>query len=374
MAKKARGSAASADQVQTWMARAVALHHAGDYVGAATLYRQALRAQRHHPGALNGLAMVEFRQGRLDRAVTLLERAMRVTGPHPGQLMNLGAVHDAAGHAGEAEDCYRRAITLAPRYPDPYYNLGALYLGRQQPDDAVRVFEACQTAVGRDFHALAYQAHALRDAGRHTEAEWLLDHARLVHRYRFDPPAPYATLAAFNAAVADHVRGHPSLREEVMATVGGSHTGELLAEPLGPMALLEPIIRQAVDWYRARLPAEPAHPAVRWAPSRWKLCCWGVVMGSGGHERSHIHPKGWISGVLYVELPDLIDDPQRGHEGWLRFGEPSPELNVQSAPVLRDYQPAYGNIILFPAYFYHGTVPFHSDQRRVCVSFDVEPL
>jgi hypothetical protein len=74
-----------------------------------------------------------------------------------------------------------------------------------------------------------------------------------------------------------------------------------------------------------------------------------------------------------VDLPGLIFQADRGHEGWLRFGEPSPELRIRSNPVLRDYQPGYGRIILFPSYFYHGTVPFRTEATRICVSFDVEP-
>jgi hypothetical protein len=30
--------------------------------------------------------------------------------------------------------------------------------------------------------------------------------------------------------------------------------------------------------------------------------------------------------------------------------------------------------VLFPSYFWHGTVPFQSDQPRVTVAFDAVPL
>lgn len=286
--------------------------------------------------------------------------------------MNLGAVHDAAGHAEAAADCYARAIGAAPTYPDPYYNLGALHLRRGEADRAVAVFDRCMAVIGREFHALAYKAHALRDAGRDEAAAALLDYERLVRLHPFTAPRGYPDLDAFNAALAEHVRRHPSLRADVLSTVNGSHTGELLRLPQGPMAALTPIIGEAVAAYRAALPDDDAHPMVRWAPRRWKLTGWGVVMRDGGHERSHIHPNGWLSGVLYVALPEAVtrgDD----HAGWLRFGEPTPELGARSPPLLRDYCPGYGCIVLFPSYFYHGTVPFQSEQPRICISFDVEP-
>jgi hypothetical protein len=93
-----------------------------------------------------------------------------------------------------------------------------------------------------------------------------------------------------------------------------------------------------------------------------------------GHERAHIHPNGWLSGVFYLNLPELIHDPYKRPEGWLEFGRSSPGINVQSALTFRQYQPDDGQMFLFPSYFYHGTIPFRSSQRRICIAFDVEPL
>jgi uncharacterized protein (TIGR02466 family) len=139
------------------------------------------------------------------------------------------------------------------------------------------------------------------------------------------------------------------------------------------MAAMEPVINAAVQRYIERLPDDPSHPAVQWAPPSWRLSSWGVVMADGGHERPHIHPNAWLSGVFYVELPALIDDPARNPEGWLEFGRPTADLHVRSEPVVRQYRPTLDHLFLFPSYFYHGTIPFRSDARRICVAFDVEP-
>jgi tetratricopeptide (TPR) repeat protein len=370
----ARHQSSAGTNIDALVARAVALHHAGKLEAAGRLYRRILAMRADHPGALSGLGMIECQRRRFDRATALLEKAAAMAGDNPGYAMNLGAVYDAAGKFDRAAASYARAIRLAPRYADPYYNLGALHLLMGRPEHAIEVFDACMAAIGRDYHALAYKAHALRDADRQAEADYLLDYDRFIRTYEFAVPDGYSDLDAFDQALATHVAGHPTLRANVMSTMRGKHTGELLRDPKGPMAAMEPRIQQAIAWYIEQLPADPLHPAVRFAPRAWKLTSWGVVMQDGGHERSHIHPRGWLSGVFYVELPDLIGDPAREHEGWLQFGRPTPELHINSAPVTRDYQPGYGRIVLFPSYFYHGTIPFRSRQRRVCVSFDVEPL
>jgi len=35
--------------------------------------------------------------------------------------------------------------------------------------------------------------------------------------------------------------------------------------------------------------------------------------------------------------------------------------------------PELGQLVLFPSYFWHGTLPFHSEQPRLTVAFDVVP-
>lgn len=356
------------------MTAAVALHRDERLREAAAIYRRVLAIEPNHPDALSSLAMIEHQAARYPDAIEMLTRAIAIDGANPGYHMNLAAVQDAARNQREAEACYQRAIEIEPNYPDPYYNLGDLYLRQGKPDQAIDVFDACMAAIGREFHALAYKAHALDDAGRHEEARYLLNFDDYVKTYAFEPSDGFESIADFNAALAAHIKTHPTLQGNVMSTEHGEHTGELLREPVGPMGAMEIRIHEAVRWYIGQLPDDPQHPAVRWVPKAWKLTTWGVVMFDRGHERAHIHPNGWLSGVFYLELPDLIADPARKPEGWLEFGRPTTDLHVQSELTLRHYQPAYGQMFLFPSYFYHGTVPFRSDQERVCVAFDVEPL
>ncbi len=363
-----RENAASAFQA------AVVYHREDRFREAETLYRQLLALDGNHVGALSGLGMIEFQAGRCDAAYELVGRAIELGAREPGYYMNLGAICVKAGRPDEAEAAFREAIAREPRYGDPYYDLGNLCLARGRPDEAVAVFDACMAARGRDFHALAYQSHALVEAGRTAEAARLLDFDTYVKTYAFDTPEGFEDMTAFNKALGRHVKTHPTLRAGVMSTENGRHTGELVKPPFGPMEGMLKRIDEAVAWYKRQLPDDPDHPAVRWAPERWRLTAWGVVMHDKGHERPHIHPNGWLSGVFYVQLPRVIDDPARRPEGWLEFGRPTRHLNVGGDFDVRQYQPAYGRMFLFPSYFYHGTVPFRSDERRICVAFDVEPL
>ncbi|MBM4206142.1 MAG: tetratricopeptide repeat protein [Gammaproteobacteria bacterium] len=353
---------------------AVTLHRQNHAEHAGRAYASILRTWPGQPEAENGRAMLLAATGRHAEAFDVLQRLCAAHPDNPGLWMNLGSVALGADHTDEAVIAFESAIRLNPAYADAYHSLCDALLRLGRADEAVAACDRSMVATGRDFHALAFKAHALRDAGREDESGVLLDYAHYLHTHLFEPPEGFADVASFNAACARYVQKHPTLAANVMSTEHGKHTGELLYPFGGEMEGLRAVINNAVRWYMQRIPDDPAHPMTRWQPLEWKITSWGVVMFNRGHERPHIHPKGWLSGVFYLQLPDLIDDPARRPEGWLEFGRPTRELHVRTAPALRYCQPCYGAMFLFPSYFYHGTVPFRSEARRVCVAFDIEPV
>ena len=75
-------------------------------------------------------------------------------------------------------------------------------LSERQPEAAIATFDACLAARGRDFHSLAYKAHALDDTGEHSAARRLVNDDDYVRSYSFATSDSYSDMAAFNAALA----------------------------------------------------------------------------------------------------------------------------------------------------------------------------
>jgi hypothetical protein len=105
---------------------------------------------------------------------------------------------------------------------------------------------------------------------------------------------------------------------------------------------------------------------------RWRFHgSWSVRLRNRGFHMSHVHPRGWISSAFYVELPDIMAEG-RTDQGILTFGKPG----ILTTPALEaeySVRPAAGMLVLFPSYFWHGTVPFESPQSRLTVAFDAVP-
>jgi len=205
----------------------------------------------------------------------------------------------------------------------------------------------------------------------------LYDFDRMLRPVQPSCPDGFADMAQFNLALVEHVLKHPSLAASPAshATRSGRHTGELLAEPKGQMAELEGMIMAAVDDYCRALPHDPAHPWLAHRPQRLALAVWGVAMDRQGHQLAHIHPSAWLSGVYYPKIPAAIRAEDPGHAGWIEFGRAPEEFHALMEPEVRLIRPEEGLMVLFPSYFYHGTVPLESDEVRISIAFDViEPV
>jgi len=168
---------------------------------------------------------------------------------------------------------------------------------------------------------------------------------------------------------------HPSLvvAPTSHATVKGRHTGNLLVDPKGPFADFETILWRAAQEYQAGNPVDATHPYLADPPELGGLVVWSVVMETQGHQVPHIHPSGWLSGVYYADLPDIVDQETADREGWIEFGEPPPDFPVTKTLHTKLFKPKPGRLFLFPSYCYHRTVPYSTDERRVSIAFDFLP-
>jgi hypothetical protein len=111
------------------------------------------------------------------------------------------------------------------------------------------------------------------------------------------------------------------------------------------------------------------HVISRWVPQTFKVSHWAIISHGDGYNVPHIHPKGWITGVLYVAGPDRADDD--GSPGALRVGPPLDVVESAGWPDIT-VAPAPGTLVLMPSYYTHWTVPLGRPGLRISIAFDVK--
>ena len=109
---------------------------------------------------------------------------------------------------------------------------------------------------------------------------------------------------------------------------------------------------------------------IRNYPKLNKIEGWCVFLKESGHQTSHNHPSGWLSGCLYLDIPKKLQND----EGSIEFsyhGYNFPILNPKISKLL--IKPTVGDLILFPSTLFHKTIPFSGKRDRVSIAFDIYP-
>jgi tetratricopeptide (TPR) repeat protein len=322
-----------------WAAKAAILQGAGDSRAAyACLASQAARPQA--PPMLlvrAGLAALEFDSA---AALNLAERAL---GAMPTNAAARTLLVAAQLGVGDARGALPHCETLLANAPDDQYLI-----------------------------ALETTAWRLLGDERYLQR---CDYKTLVVPFELEAPPPWPDVASFFADLKVSLNrlhdphGHPllfqSLRHGTETTFDLSRSADPVIQALF-LSFAAPIRR-----YLGQV-GHGSDPLRRRNLGRWRFNgSWSVRLRTSGHHANHVHPRGWISSACYIELPDVMNDA-RTDAGILTFGEPS-IATTPALPAEHSIRPRVGMLVLFPSYFWHGTVPFSSNQPRLTVAFDAVP-
>jgi NAD(P)-dependent dehydrogenase (short-subunit alcohol dehydrogenase family) len=188
-------------------------------------------------------------------------------------------------------------------------------------------------------------------------------------------PRGHADVATFNAALATElVKLHTTTAEPLDQTLRGGtqSSGLLFTRKAKVIEQVREQIAEAVSDYVGQIVERPDHPFLSRKAATFSFThSWSCKLRSSGFHTNHVHPMGWISSAYYVSLPDALDDAT-ARPGWLKFGESHLALGGEDRPE-RFVRPVVGHLVLFPSYFWHGTVPFESAADRLTIAFDVVP-
>lgn len=347
----------------------------GDTADYARDFEQAVAARPDDVSLRVRCADLLRRGGRLDDAEELLNAGLLRAPGEPALQAALGVVRGEAGDIAGAADVLSAAHAQLPHDWSLRENLTATLLQAGDPQAALAHVDAALRVTPHHSAWLAHRAVALRMLGD-PEYVHLYDFERMVRPRELGTPEGFATIEAFNAALAERLRAmhqldaHPidqSLRH-------GTQTSKSLLEVDDPLirAFLA-AVDVALTQHIAEMPDDPTHPVWSRKPKsgRAKLVgCWSVRLRSGGYHVNHVHPEGWISSAYYVAVPREVAGAN-DHRGWIQFGEPRwPTPGVTAE---RFVEPKPGRLVLFPSCMWHGTVPFHEGEERLTIAFDAVP-
>jgi tetratricopeptide (TPR) repeat protein len=399
-----RARARGLDAPELWLVWARAVTGQGRLREGEALYAEAVKRRPSFDKAVAELAhAVWMRSGDRDQTLAVFDQVFAGSGPTAALLMQKAALletmgdlpagyeallsalaikDDAAVHLpaaqlivhldpGRAMVHARRAFDADPDNPAHIACLCQINLALGRAEEAAAIALGLWRRLPNNQYAIALLATAWRILGDERYRK-LYDYDALVWRSPIDTPPGWPNLEAYLADLREALkplhtfRGHPtgqSLRH-------GSQTQQDLTRSGHPairaffQAIDDPIRRriaslgQGGDVLRRRITKDYGFNGV-----------WSIKLQPVGFHINHLHTKGWISSACHIELPAAVEHEP---EGWLKFGEPG----IPTAPALPPehyVKPVPGQLVLFPSYMWHGTVPFSGDQERLSIAFDVVP-
>jgi putative 2-oxoglutarate-Fe(II)-dependent oxygenase superfamily protein len=348
------------------------------------------------------LARLLFRADRMQEVVDWLRPVMNSEDGDPELLNYLGRAALAAGDWQTAVHALRLAAAK-----DFVGSIGwlATALARSQcSDEAIETaFQALKDPTP-DFRPLALLARLLPQRGE-TERLWTLcvelrargywggylpaatafaaaatrrmdEIASLINPTRWFSAGHLEISKGFNESLSTEMLTNRELSSvhsskatrgngvwiDHLQVFGGTLAKKLLAE-----------IRLAVQDYVAQRELFVDDPMIAHRPERVGLNSWAAVVQGDGYQKWHIHPDGWISGVYYVDVPEL----KRGNDagaGDIEFGPYSFGNMLENVDTLCwRITPKAGLLLLFPSHYAHRTWPTMVNDRRSSIAFDVLP-
>ncbi len=322
-----------------WAAKAAILQGAGDARAAYACLAQWASRPQAPPTLLvrAGLAALDFDPA---TALTLAERALRLVPANAAARTLLVAAQLGIGDT-------RGALTHCDK------------LLANAPDDQ---------------YLIALQTTAWRLLGDERYAQ-LCDYPNLVVPQQLEVPPPWPDMGSFLADLKvslnrlHNPHGHALLFQSLRH---GTETTQDLSRSTDPVIqALFSTFAAPIRHYLEQV-GHGSDPLRRRNNGRWRFNgSWSVRLHTSGFHTNHVHPRGWLSSACYIELPDSMSDAQT-QDGMLTFGEPG----IATTPALSaeySVRPSVSMLVLFPSYFWHGTVPFRSNQARLTVAFDAVP-
>lgn len=324
-------------------------------------------------------------------SLLLAEAALLLRFRNAAEAARAEALLARAGEGPDIASARGRALLLQNRFAD-----AAMQFGRAvaQEPNSISHRQDLAIAMLRDGDAVAAR-HALGEvlsmesenqltlglltlaARKLGDQTWLDRMAADEWAQEITPPVPpgFADMASFNAALGEELMSLHTRKAAPMdqsLNRGTQTPGNLFARNSRLLSLLQGSLRQAVADYIAGLPEDSGHPFLGRPRNAFDFAgSWSCCLKSSGFHTNHLHPKGWISSAYYVDLPPAVAAGE-GNQGALKFGESPFGLGEDDRPS-RIVTPAAGKLVLFPSYFWHGTVRFSADRPRLTVAFDIVP-
>lgn len=356
--------------------------------------RQAIDLEPKNALAHYNLGNILFKLKKLEEAETAYRVAISLQRNNVQAYYSLGNTLKALGKNEEAEFYYNITLKNKPDFFEALMMRGGLLFERGEFTSALKDFDSCDSprsraralislyALGRveEIYERIENLSKVDDKNLRIAALSAFLNAIEKKKTKFnfcDDPLNYIYFSNISSHIKDssifiketirELQGIDTIWEPLgKTTYKGFQSDNIFQDPKDNLKNLKSIIIDEIQSYYLKFQTQACTFIEQW-PSKKNIRGWHVVLKKFGGQKEHIHPGGWLSGVIYLKVVPSLEE----NEGAIEFGLNSDQYFHENSPSFL-YQPKLGDIVLFPSSLHHKTIPFSSDSDRIVIAFDLK--
>lgn len=333
-----------------------------DYNTALSSYKNALKIEPDQAEVFNNIGIVFKDKGDLDSAITNFKKAIELRENYDEAYHNLGVSYKDNGNLKAALTCFERLKTAY----SAALTLECLY-GLGDTSNFNKKLSNIKRDDGSNLRVAAVSAFSAQQKGLEDTYNFCknpLNYIKFSHISKHEDDYKNFIADILKELDEESAIWEPSNK----STKKGYQTNAQIFSNTGPnISILKNIIEKEVVSFKEAYNNSTDVIFREW-PKSINLNAWYVRLIQGGHQNSHIHPNGWVSGVVYLKT---VPNPEQ-NEGAIEFG-----LHGYNYPIFKDdiprklHQPSDGDVILFPSSLFHRTIPVLKNCERCVIAFDL---
>ncbi len=370
----------------------------GNLQEAESSTRKALELNPNFVEAHNNLGAILKDLNNLKEAEKHLLKAIEIRPEFAEAYNNLGNLMEDLDNLEKAEIYYNKAIHLRSDFKDALKNRWQLLFNKKEFNKALKTADLCNTkeskvlaletlfALGRidEIYDRIAEMSQMEDENIYLAAfaSFISYKEKRDNLHNFcQSPLSFLKVSNLKSYRNDYVQFINEIIKELYntktvwqplnkATRNGFQTPSyinLFSKSPKYISQLKSIILEELDEYYSKYKKESCSYIQKW-PSKRNLTAWHVILKKQGYQSAHIHPAGWLSGVIYLK----VVPPLNQNEGAIEFSLNGEHYSSVDSPQLI-HQPEVGDIVFFPSSLYHRTIPFSTDTDRIVIAFDLKP-
>ncbi len=381
-----------------WNFLALAYKGLENYSEAIRLYETLLKNNPKQPIILANLGNLYSILGKTNESINFYEKALAVDPNLVNACDAIGLAYINKGELDKALKYQLDAYRLDSKNPRIIYNLANIYRKKSMYDEAIKYFEKIDFNLSKS-HLLecvyltsdkakfdkyckkiisdkkisplisSIIAHANIRYSSNYENYFCensfdyIEHRNIISKTGFDNNL-------INDLINFHKKNNKNYKSQALLKNGQQSTGNIFDLDFPFIKKTKNIIMSEIEFYKNNNKNSNCGFIKKW-PDNYKLHGWFISMQKEGHLNAHIHKEGWLSGSIYLKIP-MVREKNEGNIIFGLHGADYPNENNEYPEKIIEL--SEGDICLFPSSIFHRTLPFHSDEERITLAFDIKPI